>query len=311
MSCKANRLLRLTLKSTRILYVFCDRPFWGNPLVNPVGVFTDVHSAGFWERRTECGSVVGQFCSTVSFTEESGLSSSACSSRRSSCSSCASSCNSAPALTVWEGPGTTLLRVLSVLALCVSVCSTSDPGRPWEHCCDETWIRAECSVDCGCCWGGDDTYLFECMADCTTDWGKRCKRNSKDFCGESLMGWGESGEAGCVSGWDISGGQFVMGHDKWEKAGCVARWDNCGCDCAIHRSTSSCWGDCRSKYTAGDCRTKSGRRYKCICSCRIGVQGGLGSGKVSLASISSALSCACGGGDCLSQPARDVPKLHW
>lgn len=37
------------------------------------------------------------------------------------------------------------------------------------------------------------------------------------------MGRGESGEAGCVSGWDISGGQFVMGHDKWEKAGCVAR----------------------------------------------------------------------------------------
>lgn len=304
-----SKFLRLTLKSTRILYVFCDRPFWRNPLVNPVGVFTDVHSAGFWEWSIECGSVAGQFCSTVSFIEESALSSSACSSRRSFCSSWESSCNSVPALTVWGSPGRTLLRVLSLLALHVSLCCTSDSGHPWEHSCDETCVRA----DCGWCWDGDDIDLCKCVADCTMDRGERRKLNSKDFCGESVMGWGESGEAGCISGWDISGEHFAMGQDEWELAGCVTSWGNSGCDCVMHWST--CWGDCCGKYTAGDCRTKSGRRYTCICSCRcsfgIGVPDGLGSVTVSLGSIPSALSCACEGGDCLSQPARDVPKLHW
>lgn len=57
-----------TLKSTRILCLFCNRPFWGTPQVNPDRVFTVGHSAGFWEGRRQWESV-GQFFSTVPFIE--------------------------------------------------------------------------------------------------------------------------------------------------------------------------------------------------------------------------------------------------
>lgn len=145
-------------------------------------------------------------------------------------------------------------------------------------------------------------HLCKRKADSTTDLGKRCKRNSMDFCLESVMGCGESGEAGCVTGWDSSGG---LECDECEIAGCVTSWDNIGCDCA---TTGSCFGNDRA-----DCRTESGRRCKYIwscCCCRFGIGplDELVSGNVSLGSFFSVFSCSCGGGDCLSQPARQVPK---
>lgn len=124
------------------------------------------------------------------------------------------------------------------------------------------------------------------------------------------MGWGdagEGGEAGCVTGWGSSGEHCGVECDECEIAGCVISWVNIGGDFAA--PTSGHWGHCFSKNRA-DCRVLSGRRCKCICSCRcsFGLLDGLVSGKVSLDSIGSVFSCSCGGGHCLSQPARQVPQ---
>lgn len=59
-----------TLKSTRILCLFCNRLFWGTPQVSPDRVFTVGLSAGFWEGRRQWESV-GQSFSTVPFMESS------------------------------------------------------------------------------------------------------------------------------------------------------------------------------------------------------------------------------------------------
>ncbi len=86
-------------------------------------------------------------------------------------------------------------------------------------------------MDWGCCRGDGGVHLCKCKIDSTTDCGKRCKRNSGYFCGLSVMGCGESGGAGCVTGGVTSGGDCV---EECELAGCVKSWDNFGCDCAAH-----------------------------------------------------------------------------
>lgn len=271
---------RLTLKSTRILCLLCNRPLWGNPLVIPVGVFTDAHSAGFWEWRTYCGSVVGQV-STVPFTDESLSSSSG-----------SSFSSSVPERKVERGSGPTLQTVCFVLISSrLSGRLTSDPC---EQICEETVVRAECGLDFGSCWGDDATDSCKYDIDCTC-----CIRNAEDFCGKAVTGCGERRE-------------FVTWRERCEIAGCVRSWDNAGWDWTTVWSSHR--NDCHRTDWAPDFRTQSGRRYKCICSCFCSFISGLpadpDSDKVSLGSISSVFSCSCGGGDCLSQPARRVPKWY-
>lgn len=138
--------------------------------------------------------------------------------------------------------------------------------------------------------------------------------------GESLRcGRGESGVLGGVLLWHNLGGVVRMllggrGGDGWwgvggvgvcGNAGLVKAQDKDGRGCAAHRAVI--WPNCAGVHTE-DRRILSGRRCKRICSCRcsfgIGLLGWLESGKESGGAGSSVLSCACGGGDRLSQRSR-------
>lgn len=111
-----------TLKSTRILCLFCNRPFWGTPPVNPDRVFTVGHSAGFWEGRRQWESV-GQFFSTVPFIESS---SSGCFQPLSSCSVKLFFNSWVPSTLWWHS------CTVSVVIFSLCFCDSVLVGR-WKH----------------------------------------------------------------------------------------------------------------------------------------------------------------------------------
>lgn len=145
--------------------------------------------------------------------------------------------------------------------------------------------------------------------------------------GESLRcGRGESGVVGGVplwrdlggvvrmllggrgGGWWGAGGVRVLcrsGDEVCGRAGLVKAQDKGGRGCAAHHA--SIWTNCAGVHTE-DRRILSGRRCKWTCSCRcsfgIGLLDWLESGKEPRGAGSSVLSCACGGGDRLSQRSR-------
>lgn len=125
-----------------------------------------------------------------------------------------------------------------------------------------------------------------------------------------LLG-GRGGDGGW---WGVGGvrvlfwsGEFVCGN-----AGLVKVQDKEGRGCAAHRA--AIWPNCAGVHTE-DRRILSGRRCKRICSCRcsfgIGLLDWLESGKESRGAGSSVLSCACGGGDRLSQRSRTSSQFVW